>query len=598
MGSRVYPLMRTFKLLTFALAAPLVACIGTIGDADTPDGGNLPPGTDVTVDTSFACDPQAVPVPNGMRRLTKAQLTNSIRDALVMLVPNQASTIADEIATPLAAVPDDVLGGDTDYRSMVQAVGQAHVDAYYTLAQAFGAALVSTTTRRNALLGSCATDATTSNDSTCIDNAIRRVGRVLFRRPLGADELTLYRDVYNAADIDEQALADAMTALMLAPPFIYLIETGAAVRDSAQKIYDLGPYELASRLSYHFWQSLPDEALLSAAADGSLMTDAGYRAQVDRLFADPKARRTTQAFYGEWLKLDTVPNMSANNARPDFAAYAGDDLPSADLRGRILADIQDMVAYYTFTTAGTLADLFSSTLSFARTSDVASLYGDVSLWDGASQPPAHVQPERVGILARAAMLVNNQATTRPIKRGVFTLRRLLCEDIKLPDNMAAIALELSDGTQTTRQRITELSQAPGSTCQGCHVAINPLGFVAESFDALGRVRAAERVFEPTTGALLATLPIDTHVETTVDAGPERGFDSVADISEAIVASGRVQACFARHYVRFTFGRQEDPRRDGCVLENLRQRIASSGSLADMLKSIAMADTFKLVRKPD
>ncbi len=574
-------------------------CVGSIGDTEgVPGRSSLPPEGSAELDVSFACDPSAAPVPTGLRRLSKAQLGHSVRDALAMLVPAQAAAIAQELAQPLAAVPDDVLGGDTDYRSMVQSLGQTHVDAYYALGRAFGAALVGNATRRNALLGACATDATTANDSACIDSVIRRVGRVLFRRPLSEPEATLYRSIYDAPGLDTEALAEAMAALAMAPPFLYLIELGASVRDNGQRIYDLTPYELASRLSYHFWQSLPDEALLDAAEDGSLTTEAGYRAQVDRLFAAPKARRTTEAFYGEWLKLDAVPAMHANASRPDFAAYAGADLPSPQLRARLITDVQDLAAHYTFAVqGGTLADLFSSTASFARTSDVAALYGNVPLWDGTTAPPSHVQPERVGILSRAAMLANNQATTRPIQRGVLVLRRLLCEDIELPENMMAIMLELSDGTQTTRERITELSQAPGSTCNGCHTAINPLGFVAERFDALGRVRTSERVYAPT-GELLANLPIDTRVETTLDAGPERTFDSVAQMSQAIVDSGRVQACFARHYVRFTFGRHEDLSRDGCLLENLRQHVAGAGSLSAMFKNIAFADGFKRVRKPE
>lgn len=600
MGSCVYPLMRTLKLSLVAVAVAVSGCTGTIGDTDPNapggNGGNFGPGGPGAgeLDVSFVCDPSALPVPNGLRRLTKAQVAHSIRDALAVLVPTQASAIANELAPMLSAIPEDVLGRDADYRSMVQSVGQTHVDAYYALARAFGGALVSSTTRRNALLGSCGSDATTSNDSTCIDDAIRRVGRVLFRRPLSTNEVALYRDLYDNPGIDNDALVDAMAALVLAPPFLYLIETGGDERSPG--VYELTASELATRLAYHFWQSIPDEALLTAAADGSLLTENGYRAQVDRLFADPKARRTTDSFYGEWLKLDSVPAMDANNGRADFTAYAGADRPSAALRGQLIADVQDMVAYYTFSVGGTLADLFSSNLSFARTANVAALYGNVPLWDGGDDPPEHVQAQRVGLLSRAAILANNQATTRPIKRGVLAMRRLLCEDVELPDNMMNILLEFSDGTQTTRTRITELTQAPGSSCQGCHAAINPLGFVAESFDALGRVRTEEHVFEPESGELIATLPIDTRVETTVDAEDPRAYDSVAQIQDAIVASGRVQACFARQYVRFTFGRPEDLERDGCLLENLRQRIASAGSLADMLKSIAMADTFKLVRK--
>lgn len=584
--------MRSIWLIAFVLCGA-TGCLGTIGN--TSDGDASPPhgdGFDPTrAVTRFTCDPALLPVPSGTRRLTKEQLATTLADLVRAILPNEASAIVSELQSPLAALPPETVSNESDYASMSQLVAQAHVDAYYALALRFGTALAS---RRGALLGTCATNATTSDDAQCVRAAIVRVGRLAFRRPLLDTETSFFVQTYDASGINADALADVFASMLLAPSFVYRIELGTD--DLGNGTYRLSAYELATRLSYHFWGSMPDDALLSAAADGSLLTDDGYRGQVERLFADERARRAAERFYAQWLRLDNLPDMTANVGRPDFAAYTGDDLPTADLREHLIADAQDLVSYYTFDDPnGSFDDLFATRASFARTSDVARLYGEVDIWDGSGEPPTHVQAGRVGLLSRAAMLVNNQAVTRPIMRGVFVMRRMMCQNVQLPPMMQGIVLQTNEGLRTTRQMIADLSQAPGSTCAGCHAIINPLGFVAEGFDALGRLRSQESVYSTDDGSLLATLPVDTSVDAII-AGEGAALTDVAGMQQELLASGAVQACFARHYVRHTFGREEDLEADGCMLENLRTRVVEGGSLAAVLQSIAMADAFKTVRK--
>ena len=586
---------RALPLLVVALSG----CLGQIGDV----GSSARPDTNDTLTPngsvkSFVCDPKALPVPSGLRRLSNEQLVASVNDAVAMLEPAFAAAITNELAPALAQIPPDSITAASDYVSMAQLVSQAHVDAYYAVAVSFGKALASTSARRGALLGPCATDSQTNNDSACIRQGVTKAGRLLFRRPLTSDEVDFFVATYDATGIDAEGLSDVLASLLLAPQSLYFLELGDAVIDAGASVYQLSAYELASRLSYHFWGSLPDDALLNAAADGSLLTTAGYEAQVERLFADARTRRAVGRFYAQWLKLDNVPVMDANVSRTDFQAYAGADLPTADLRAHLIEDVQDMLAYYTFASGGTLEDLFTNTRSFARTGDVAALYGNVPTWDGKSAPPSHLQRERVGLLSRIAVLANNQAVTRPIMRGVFVLRRLMCQDVQLPPNMQGVTSPANGGTQTTRQMVTTLTQTAGSTCAGCHQTINPLGFVAESFDALGRTRAAEAFYSTDDGTELASLPVDTHSDVSFAGNTPVPVSDVAGMQNGLLASGVMQACFARQYVRFSFGRSEDLTADGCMLENLRTRIVEAGSLGEVLKSIAMEDAFKTVRKSD
>ena len=384
--------------------------------------------------------------------------------------------------------------------------------------------------------------------------------------------------------------------MLSAPPFLYVFERGQPEPvDAAARVYRLTAHELATRLSLHFWQSLPDAALLAAADDGSLLTDAGYKAQVGRLLADARSERATRAFFSQWLDLAQGPDMARNVTRKDFAAYAGSDTPGPALREHIIADVQAMLRYYTHQKPdSTLADLLLSRRAFAQHDDVARLYG-VPVWDGKSEPPTIADSRRVGLLTRVAFLVNDQAMTRPIMRGAFVLDRLLCQSIELPDMQNDVRLEPGTAAQGTRAQIERLTQAKGSICAGCHDVINPVGFVFEGFDALGRSRSREKVYDPTEGTLLAELPVDTRVTLTAGGLGERDISRPEQLAQALLDSGRVQACLARHYFRFTFARDEDATRDGCLLERLRDALVK-GSLRGMLAAIAHEDAFKLVRK--
>jgi hypothetical protein len=170
---------------------------------------------------------------------------------------------------------------------------------------------------------------------------------------------------------------------------------------------------------------------------------------------------------------------------------------------------------------------------------------------------------------------------------VFVRRRLLCDPLAPPPaNVNAIPLAPAEG-KTTREVVAELTEQPGSACAGCHARlINPLGFAFEGFDALGRARAEQTLFDPD-GAPAAGLPVDTSSVPRITPDDESESDGPADLIRLMLESGKVEACLARNYFRFAFGRVEDPSRDGCALERLRSRIADAGRIRDMLAEAAL-----------
>jgi hypothetical protein len=576
------------------------ACLVLLGCGGQPqpsrplasfDAGAGLPDAPPPVPASFACDESARAQPERLRRLTMTQYKNTMRDLTRWALgdPLEASvvvTLAGLDTVPLdrrEPTEQDPHGG---YRRLDQALEQTHVDATFRVAVALGRAL-SAPERLRKVAGRCAVDEDATNDEACIDDFIQRFGARALRRPLDAEDLRFYRVVHGGSSIaTPAAFGDVISVMLSSPELLYFVEHGATGIAGEPGNDLLSAHELASRLSYHFWQTLPDDALWQTAEDGSLLEPAVLEREVDRLLADPRARATMAELFGDWLGLDDVPELDAYVDDPRFGAFAGDDLPSSELREHAIVEALDMLAYYTWTDPAGAAALLTSELSFARSAELARLYG-VEPWDGAATPPSLPAGERSGLLTRAWFLASGSASTRPIQRGVRVRRKLLCDDLAPPPANVAALLPAATAEKTTRQAIAELTEQPGTSCASCHASsINPLGFAFEGFDALGRARSEQRFFHDD-GTYAGALPVDTHTVPRITPSDERTASGPAELAALMVQSGKLEACLARNYFRFTFGRNEDVVRDGCALERLRARLTETGRIRDMLREAAL-----------
>lgn len=545
----------------------------------------------------FGCDPGAALEAQRFRRLTARQYRNTLGDLLAATLGDaEGASVMTELEPLLGGLPaDERLRSAEDlhgsYRRLDQAVGQGHVEAWYRVAVEVGRAL---STRLDRIAGACAIDGLPDNDARCLDDFIDDFGARALRRPLDADERAHYRGFYGgSAGEDPAGWADVAAGLLSAPQFLYLVEHGQADAepDAPPETYPLGAHELAARLSYHFWDSMPDRALLDAAESGALLDDDEYQAQVERLFADPRTRQTVREFYRDWLKLEDLPELDMNNGFPVFSTFAGDDLPDGALREQMIDEVLDMLDHHVWEQDGDLASLWTSDLAFPRGDALASIYG-LPTWDGQGAPPAFEAGERPGLLTRAAFLATGSANTRPIMKGVFIRRNILCDAIPPPpDNAAANPPQLSEDL-STREVVEELTEQPGSVCAGCHaVSINPLGFATEGFDALARERD-EQMLLSETGEIVGMAQLDTRSVPRVFSDDDTVSEGPADLMQLIADSGKTEACLARHYFRFSFGRFEDESLDGCVLERLRTAITEGGSVRAMLREVALSPEFR------
>jgi hypothetical protein len=356
----------------------------------------------------------------------------------------------------------------------------------------------------------------------------------------------------------------------------------------AQSVYRLDAWELAARLSYQFWGTMPDYALRDAASSGKLLTDDGYLSEVDRLVSDPRATTTMRAFFEQWLwPLLELPPLDSRVADPVYRAFAGTNLPGPALRNHMIADVLDAAVWVT-SHDGTLTDLFMNRLSFARDPDLASIYG-VPIWNGTGDPPT-LPASRVGLLTRAAFLSTGTVNSRPIMKGVFIRSTLLCDTLPPPPGDAANTPLLLMGNHTTREVIESITEVPGSACAACHRSlINPLGFASENFDGLGRERA-QQVFYDATGAVAGNKAIDTTSTPFVTAGDPAVSHGMGELTPLILNSGKVSKCVAKRFFRFTFRRIESELDEGTI--DALTQLVTDGKLVDLFKGVALRPEFK------
>jgi hypothetical protein len=589
--------------------------------------------------TSFTCDPTVKPAMDQIRALTSRQYLNTIADVLAaltgsatvgpavlsapsvtaaqaLLQPNtptiplplvNATTASAQNAKNLGtAFPD---GG---WLRADQSVQQSRINGFYSFGVALAQVLTSPT-YLGSVVGSCALGAAAGSNMACLTSFLQKVGPLVLRRAFNdanhPADLATYTAMFtlNGPDMTATnpaapAYQDVITGLLNAPEFLYFVEDDATDAPVAglPGVYQLSAYELASRLSYHVWDTMPDPSLMAAAADGTLLQPAVYQQQVDRLFADPRAQQTLNQFFVDYFQTESVggprgtgglnyhfladPNTLAS---VQFQAFAGANLPETSLYADMVADALGMANYYS-THNGTLNDLLTSPLSFAQTADVAKIYG-VAPWDGQSAPPSFAANQRPGLFTRA-LFTSAGIDTSPILKGVFLRRYVLCDALGTPPALANGQSVPLTTDETTRQATTALTS--GGACSFCHTTwINPLGFATESFDGLGRYRTGQSLYT-TTGAVADMLPVDTAVTPYVMMGD--GVTKAAgasDLMSLIVASNKPAACLARNYFRYTFGRFEDLTLDACTLESLRTTVANGGQIGNLWKAVTQTPLF-------
>lgn len=545
------------------------------------DGSPIPgdaPGT--TVD---GCSSGLAVTP--LTKLSTVQYRNTVRDLLARV---GAETVNASLAVRLAAIPDDSRGDL--FRGLDTRVGLEHIEGYYNVAKTAAEAIVSDDDLLNEVATSCALEDEVTDD--CVTQFVDRFGALAFRKPLSdaerADLLGLTQD----ASAGRDKIRAVIVGALISPRFVNHVEIDGGWDGNDATVLRLSAYEVASRISYTFWQTMPDEELFAAAEDGSLLTDSGVRAQLDRVFADPKARETLWSFWQEWLGLENFTGFELG--RPGFAALTADIGVDENLYPAMTQEIRDLTEHFTFAQTSPFKALLETNVSVTKSQSLAKIYG-VDAWSGEGEFPTLDSNERSGLFQRAALLVSSLEQTNPFHRGASFKRHLLCENLPPPDPAAlppgSLDIPPTSEALTTRQRF-EAKVANNDLCTTCHGLFSSVGYTLEPFDAIGRYRTVERVFDEASGELLAELPVDGKAEVLI-GGQRQIVNTPSELNSLMMEQGNVEACMAQQYVRFVNRREVTPGTvDACDTKELARVAAEEGLLATFRRVAELQSFFQ------
>ncbi len=412
-------------------------------------------------------------------------------------------------------------------------------------------------------------------DVACASEFLLSFGRRAFRRPLTENEADSFRRLYDRASPTlghQEALGTIVEAMLASPQFLYRIESplseaSAEGRAEGANITQLGPFELASRLSYFLWGSMPDEELLLAAEESALSTRAQVEAQAQRLLQNDRAKSRVREFHVQWLKLDRLSSIARNGAPQGLAA----SLQESTLR------FLDRVFW---SEGSRVSDLYGSPRIYYDDvlRDLYDLPESDSGWTGFSDPD-----HRFGLLTQPGLMAlhahANQSS--PIQRGVFVREHILCEPVEPPPPTVDNNPPDPDPNLTTRELFSVHTQSPA--CKNCHALIDPLGFGFERYDHLGRYRSEENGIEIDASGELVDLE---------ESSLEGPFADARELSEKIADSDTALTCLARKWYTFALGRAASGQ-DDCSIEDAARRASyEDGSLRELLVAITGSVGFR------
>ncbi len=484
---------------------------GTAGDAD--DAGEGPSGDELPAPTTR------------LYRLTHPQWENTVQD--LFYLPEPTGLSADFRTDP------SIGGFIFDNNAATLEVDQALWQSYQRAAVQVAEQVTTDPALLAAILPPDAGDA-----AARAQTLVQELGLRAYRRPLTdaeVDELVALFDaappLYDGVDPFTAGVRLLIETILQSPHFLYRVELSNTADGD---VIPLGDFEIASRLSYFLWNSMPDDELLDAAADASLTDSDVLGEQTLRLLDDVRARAVVEHFHDQVFEVERFGNADPSPAfYPDAPANLG-ELATEEYKRYI----EDVV----FVRDGGIADMLTSNETFVN-ADVARIYGLPGTY-GAEFEKATLDPtQRAGILTQLGFLVANATTANPdpIHRGVFVAKRLACMNIAAPPN-GVPPLPPSEG-RSNRQTVQDHTEQPGSSCVGCHLnIINPFGFPFENYDSVGAWRTEDGTFtvDPAATVLLdeESVPVANAVE----------------LAAALAASPSVHSCYMKHWVEFAFGR--------------------------------------------
>ncbi len=500
--------------LLLGLAGGCTADISSPGGANTVGPGFGPGGVGGNAGSSGA---GPGPAPAGasaglrpLQRLTRAAYERTVRDLLHLK------------EQPASGLPDD--GRNLGY-GFVEAGPVSEVDASALQTSAEALAKQALTAGLSNLMG-CTPEG--ANEAICLDTFIRSFGRRAFRRPLTEQEVLDLKTLATTSRTDgllsvQDSVRVLLEGILQAPQFLYQRERSTPDTVGAAGLERLTSDELASRLSYLMWRSMPDDALFAAVDAGTLSTPEDMAREAGRLLADPRSQDTLVDFVAQWFHLP-LSDVGALRA----AASAETE---AFVRSVLSGD-------------GRLDSLLLAPVNFVNET-LAPIYGVDGITGTSVQKVSGDPAQRFGLLTQVNFLGTfaDGAQSHPVKRGNIVFKQVLCGELPpIPDNVPPPGAEQQN--VSNRKRFEAHSQ--NACARGCHAVLDPLGFAFEHYDGTGRYRDMDGG-EPVDSSGTLTLP---------GAATAWTFQDAKQLVDLITTSGEARSCAAKQWLRYALTRRE------------------------------------------
>ena len=550
------------------LCSGVVACVlvggcysGLAGDGSGgSDGGGDSASTGDGEDTGIgACegDDGSLVDRATLRRLTRFEYNNTVRDLL------------GDDTLPGNAFPSEEIGNGFGNDADAQPVSSLLVEQYGAVAESV-AIRATETPERLAALAPCTATVTDATEVECVRTLLADLAPRAYRRPLQddeLDELVALQQTLRADATFAVSIAGVLEMILQSVDFLYRVEHGRLDGDGRVRPTD---HEMATRLSYFLWGTMPDDELRAAADAGALSSASDVRAHAERMLDDPRARPMVRFFFDNLLPISGLAALERDDVR--YPKYSG------AIGALMREETQRFLEHAIFDGTGTWPDALTAEYTFMNAA-LAEYYGVDGVVGEEFQQVALDTTQRLGVLTHAGVVAGtiHSNETNPVVRGSFLVQKIMCNAIPLPsgDVLAEIKPPDPDSGATARERFSRHSEDPA--CTPCHMAMDPVGLALENYDAVGLWR-------------------DTENGVTIDAsdsvpGTEGTIDGPVELVRKIAAAPETHACFAQHWANFAYGRTHDSA-DACVQTAVETAFTESGyDVRALLLALTQTDAF-------
>jgi hypothetical protein len=411
-----------------------------------------------------------------------------------------------------------------------------------------------------------------ATDTSCAEKSVTQIASRAFRRPLetsGANsELVSFMNVFKAGGGADQGFSDVIVAILNDPRFLYKAIVNPLSNSGGAEFF-VSDYELATRLSYFLWQSMPDDELMMLAASNKLSLTENLTAQVTRMLKDQRAKNMARVFRREFANLATFEDT------PPVAAI--DEQLKADMIQSVGLFFEDIIA-----NNKPWKNVLDADYAFLNSNLIQKSYKGSNL-QGSSQfalTPIN-DPNRIGLVTQPAVLaLGGNPDTHPVRRGYWLLSRYLCQTPNPPPpGTPVLDPNSNDPNASPKQRL--VNHAKSAACIGCHEQMDELGLGLENFDGLGNWRTNY-------GGTL-----NYAVDATGTLPNKAPYASSKEMISWLTSQPQVDACVTKMVFQYAVGRKMASTDDRCVSDEIgKETVTVKQPFAEVVKKLVFSLQFR------